>query len=370
MAKKKKVTGEKKGKAPGDKKRKGRRARGTGSIFFSDAAGKWIGRKTVGKTAKGKPRRVEVWADTQTEVVKKLAAAQPPGTETTVEQWSTRWLAGLDVRESTRVTYDTSLAHILAKFGCSRLSEVQPSQVREFLVGLMTGDEPLASGTVQNVRALGRTMFDAAAQDGLLSRNPFAVKIKPRDDKKPIDPFSPDQLLRIIATASPGSSGPEIATLAGVGCRIGEAAELDVTDWDSANGTLSISKTYPQRFGIGPPKSKHSTRTIGVPSVLHPILNKAAGTRTTGPLFLTQKNRRVIKELAWRSFGAHLKRLGLRPRNLHQLRHSVATALISRQVPIGDVAKYLGDTVATLVKTYLHPTGTDPRMELDKMFGS
>jgi integrase len=56
-------------------------------------------------------------------------------------------------------------------------------------------------------------------------------------------------------------------------------------------------------------------------------------------------------------------------RNVHQIRHSVANFLISESVPLGDVAKFLGDTVETVVKTYLHPAGTDPSDTLDRPLG-
>ena len=49
-------------------------------------------------------------------------------------------------------------------------------------------------------------------------------------------------------------------------------------------------------------------------------------------------------------------RLGLRRRNPHQARHSVASLAIAAGVPLANVARDLGDTVDTIVSTYLHPT--------------
>ena len=49
------------------------------------------------------------------------------------------------------------------------------------------------------------------------------------------------------------------------------------------------------------------------------------------------------------------------------MRHSCATLLVSNGVPIGDVAKFLGDSVATVVKTYLHPAGSDVSAALSKL---
>jgi len=58
---------------------------------------------------------------------------------------------------------------------------------------------------------------------------------------------------------------------------------------------------------------------------------------------------------------------GFRDRNPHQLRHTVATALISAADPIGDGAKYLGDAVEVVVMTDLHPTGKDPSLTLNRL---
>jgi integrase len=57
-----------------------------------------------------------------------------------------------------------------------------------------------------------------------------------------------------------------------------------------------------------------------------------------------------------------LKRLGMgdRQRNPHALRHGVATLLVSRGVPLGDVARFLGHTVAQVVRVYVHAAGTNP----------
>ena len=51
-----------------------------------------------------------------------------------------------------------------------------------------------------------------------------------------------------------------------------------------------------------------------------------------------------------------------------ELIRRVATLMIARGVPLGDVAKYLGDTVETVVRSYLHATGADPADAMDELF--
>lgn len=70
----------------------------------------------------------------------------------------------------------------------------------------------------------------------------------------------------------------------------------------------------------------------------------------------------------WLTWGRLLVRLGLRYPTAYQLRHSVATARISAGVAVGDVVKYLDTTVATVVKSDLHPSGQEPSATMNKLF--
>src|SRR6476661_2632886 len=111
-----------------------------------------------------------------------------------------------------------------------------------------------------------RAMLGAAVRARLNPTNPVTLARKPRAKKVEIDPFTPDELARLIEGAFAHPSYLLVAVLAGVGCRVGEALALDVTDFDLRAGKLSITKTYSREYGIGPPKSPHSVRTVRVPA--------------------------------------------------------------------------------------------------------
>lgn len=337
--------------------------RGLGTVFRTTRRGKpvWVGRRTVGG------RRVEVSAATQRECVRKLAAAGPPGPDVTVAQWAGRWLAGLSVRASTLESYRRSLLVHCAPLGPVPLKDLVPSRVNALLVQL--GKSGLAPGSVANVHAHGRACLQAAVRDGLLAANPFSLARRPKVEKKDIDPFALSELDAVIGESETLSAGPLVALLAGTGMRLGEASALDVADWDPRAGTVAVTKTYSRRFGVGPPKSANGRRTITVPAPCRPALDAAAGSRTAGPLFATRAGNRPIKSLVQRAFRRLLGRLGLRYRSVHQLRHSVATHLISAGHPIGDVAAYLGDSEAVVVRTYLHPSGSDAGAAMDRLLG-
>lgn len=354
-------------------KKASRRARGTGSIFFHEGKGRWVGRKVIGKKANGEPLKVERWGDTQREVIAKLEAALPPGEDTTVAAWAARWLSTLTVRPATRANYEEAFAHhLVPAIGHLPVKDVRPSRIEALAAALAkpAGDrKALHPNTVRKVLGHARTLFAAAVREELIPTNPVAVARKPKGEKTEIDPLPPAELKQVIAAVAGLSAGPLLALLAGTGCRLGEASALDVADWDPKAGTVAITKTYSRRFGLGPPKSKHSKRTITVPVPVRPYLVAAAAGRAAGPLFTSESGNRFIKSLIQRAFTRLLARLGLRRRSPHQLRHSVATMLISDGQPLGDVAKYLGDSVQTVVKTYLHPSGSNPAAALDRLLG-
>lgn len=358
------------GKSKGKRSKAKRRARGTGTIFWSEPDRCWIGRKPIGRGATGGTRYVERWGATQAEVIRKLDAAGPPSPDVTVAGWAARWKQTWSMRPGTRDDYEDSLRlHILPALGPVRLRDVTPSRVEAFAVSLGKAGG-LGANTVRKVlRHLG-TMFKAAERDDLVPKNPVSLARKPKGKKKDIDPFTPAEMTRLILEAMTRPTTYPFAVAAGTGCRIGEAFALDAGDFDPTTGKLTITKTYDVEHDTGPPKSAAGERIIRVPGILCPVFAAAAGGRKKGePLFVSGPGKRRFHQSCYAFWVSLLERLGMRYRNIHQLRHSVATALISAGEPIGDVAKYIGDTPDTVVKTYLHPTGTDPADCLDRLYG-
>jgi integrase len=344
-----------------------RRARGTGSIFFNAKKGRWVGRVPVGKKATGKTVYRECWGRTQAEVVTKMAAARPPGPDTTVAQWAARWLATLTSREQTVRGYADRLEHVLPVLGHLRVADVTAADVERLAATLV---KELARSTTAVVLGVAGSMFRAAVRARLIATNPVADARRPKVPRRRQEVYGPADLARVIESADWYAGAGAAALMAAVGCRVGEAVALDVTDFDPAAGTVRITKTFVATLNrVGPPKSENGVRTIRVPAVALPVLRAAAGGRTTGPLFRTGKGKRLRQSTIDRGVRLVLAGLGLTPRGSHSLRHSVASALVAAGVPVADVARYLGDSVDTIVRTYVHATGADPAAALDRLYG-
>lgn len=358
------------------KSRKTRRARGTGSIFFDARRQRWVGRVLVGRKPDGTPQYVTRSHSNQTELLKLLDGLKAPTARTTVADWSRRWLESLDLAPKTLDSYRLSVRdYLIPTLGNLPLATLTPHQI-EVAARALLQDTPTRDGlnpnTVNLALAHLRTCLGAAVRAGLISTNPAASAKRPRGERKKIDPFTIDELRAIIAEASATSRTYIIAFLAATGARTGEAIALEVSDYDAAACTVSITKTYlNRRHGVGKvPKSANSVRTIRVPDAALPALRASLGDRTDGLLFPSKVIAGPKSHNAVRSpWVALLKRLGLRFRSVHQLRHTVASHLIAAGVPIGDVSAFLGDSPATIVGTYLRPIGADVAGAMGDLLG-
>lgn len=343
---------------------KPRRARGTGAFFWAESAGVYIGRVKIGKKPDGTPFYVERRAPTQAELQKKLAAIAPPNPQSTLAAWSERWFQGLGVRASTRDDYRRSLDRfILPTLGHYRVVDLTPHQI-EFAARqwASAGQGP---NTVRKLLAHLHACLSAARRAKLRPDNPAGDIRRPRSKRKPIDIFTPPELLAIIEVAAERSTWRLFAALASIGCRPGEALAFDVTDY--AEGRLSITKTYSRAHGTRPPKTENGVRTVRVPAAALPAVQPRG---KSGPLFPSRTAKRRDAALLHVSWRLLLTRLGLRYRNPHQLRHSVASASLAAGVPIADVARDLGDSPETIMRTYIHPTGVFVADAMDRLFAA
>ncbi len=344
-----------------------RRARGTGTIFYDARRGAWVGRVPVGRTPAGSTKYVTRSAPTQRELLAAMAAARPPGPETTVGQWCERWLKDIDVRPGSMDSYSKSVRlRIKPALGHVRLCDLTTHQA-DAAVKKWVRDTSAATAALTLAHLHG--CLEAAVRAEAIARNPAKTVRKPRATKKAIDPFAVAELGKVIAAATATPEHRIFAVLASVGCRSGEAMGLDVGDWDAAARTLAITKTQRRAGrGTGPPKSKRSTRTVRVPDAAVPAVAATVKGRTHGPLFPAVTGKRLTHTTLAGRWRRTVRAAGVPYRNPHQMRHAVATALVSAGVPIGDVAKFLGDSVATVVASYLHPSGADPSDTLDALF--
>lgn len=346
--------------------KKPRAPKGSGSCFFSRPKNCWVARKWVNK------RRVEKTGRTRLEAIQRLYSSVPsvpppqsvpaaaPSSNMTLSEWCDYWLPTLclDLKPQSIDSYESAIRlRIKPDLGHFPLSALTAFDVECAARVWVTGTgarERVDASTARKTITILSACLQAATRADALSRNVARVAKKPRvAPKAAIDPFTKDQLRAITEAAQERDEWRIFGACAATGCRIGEVLALTPESYNAATGKLSITATQTRRYGIGSPKSARSARTIGVPPVAR-VLFEGGIPSTSYP---TARRR-------WKCLLHHLK---LRYRNPHQLRHSVASHLIADGVPFAEVAAYLGDTMAVLLRTYVHTTSCEAPAALDRL---
>lgn len=357
------------------KVRKGRRGpRGKGTLFPKGDG--WVGRKIVGRhPVTGRVIYAERAGRTQAEVLEKLAQVGPPTSKTTLGQWATSWLSGLDVSPKTLDSYTLSVRDYIApSLGHLALTALTAHYIelasKQWLKKTRKGkggvDVLLSPNTVNLALSHLGTCLQTAVRAGLILANPARSMKRPKSVRKKIDPFSPEELAAIIRLCSPIPRCQILAFLAATGARDGEAIALEVGDYDKQARTVAITKGFRNwKHGVGKTKTPASVRTIRVPDAAVPAIIASIGKRTSRYLFPSTTSAPKNHNALYWPWRWVCKRLGLRPRNVHQLRHSCISHLLAAGVPIADVARFVGNSPAIIFRTYTHPTSVDVAGAMD-----
>lgn len=122
------------------------------------------------------------------------------------------------------------------------------------------------------------------------------------------------------------------------GARPGEIAALTLEDLDYINNTININKTRISLNVVNSPKNKSSIRLVSIPSRVMEILKEYTTQLPKIQNFYIFSNPTVYNGL----LGSIIKKNNLNHITLHGFRHSHASLLIKKGIPITDISKRLG----------------------------
>lgn len=136
------------------------------------------------------------------------------------------------------------------------------------------------------------------------------------------------------------------------GMRYGEILGLTFDDIDFDNSIIDINKQYAYSgkglYTLRQLKTKNSYRKIPIPPILKNILLEYRKSQKKIRLF-------NVKTGSTGALTTIIKKY-LPNTSIHDLRHTYATKLIANGVDVKTVASLLGDTVDTVINTYIHYT--------------
>lgn len=220
-----------------------------------------------------------------------------------------------------------------------------------------------------------KSIFNAAKKYKIISENPAEnlrkIKIRTKDSLNVLTEFELQSLLSRARNELKFSDYLQIAICAKTGVRVSEMLGLTNDCIDLENHEITINKQMgisnsrgEARRTLTPCKTHNSNRTIPIPnSLVKDIMlykklvplqidNRLFSVKTPDPIS------RVVKK-----YTGH---------GIHCLRHTYATRLLASGTDIKTVAALLGDTVGTVINTYVSYTDDmreKARLDIQRLFG-
>jgi integrase len=283
-----------------------------------------------------------------------------------------RGIVGSGIRESTwRENARHVEQYISPELGGVLLKRLDRTTVRAW-AGRLRADRGLAPGTVLNaVRTLSKALTDAM-EDGILDRNVAlgVWKVKPAERKRGVA-WPQEELRRFVRGVEHDRLYALWRLLLAVGCRRGEALGLNWDHVDMRTGVVTIAQAYVSGingYSIQPTKTglvRRVTVDEGTLIALRSFFQtqrferRALGIEdplpSDAPVFVNRVGQRLHPDGVSTRWVELCESVGVKRIRLHDARHSAATALLDRRVPVHQVSAVLGhSTPATTHATYSH----------------
>jgi integrase len=253
--------------------------------------------------------------------------------------------------------------HILPRLGTRRLDEISYEDVEDLKVYLATAmrrsGKTLKAKTVNNIMATLHRLLVIAKKRSVISSLPEFERI--RCPSPEFDFLSFEEAPRLIAGAR--DEWRTLITLAlRTGLRRGELLALRWQDVDLQAGKLLVRQNL-VRGVIGTPKNGKS-REVPLSAATVAMLKSHRHLR--GPLVFCDDMGGFLKiNKLHRVMEATCKRAGLRHLGWHVLRHTFASHLAMRNVPLKAVQELLGHASIQMTMRYAHLSPNVSRSAVD-----
>lgn len=295
------------------------------------------------------------------------------GEKVKVDEFLGQWLAikKASVKPKTYELYEyVTRLHITPTLGRLKLRDLRADHLHSLYAAKL--ESGLAPRTVQIAHRMLHGALKAAVQWGLLGRNVADAVIAPKPRRPEMKVWTPAEAAAFLKATADDRMGPAYVLMLYCGLRLGELLALKWDDVDLSSGRLQVRRTLQrlkrgQGLVTGEPKSAHGRRQIVLPGPAGDALRQrkvrqmeerlAAGGRwkETGYVFTTGIGTPFEPSNVDHYFAREVKRLGLPPIRVHDLRHTCATMLLSRGVHPKIVQELLGHSQISLtMDTYSH----------------
>jgi integrase len=297
----------------------------------------------------------------RTEVAKGTWLDNRQATQTFTE-FADKWLEERhDLRPRTLELYRSVLKrHLKPTFGALTMAKLSASSaaVRSWNAELAR-EHPV---TAAKAYRLLRQLCSTAVADGIIGRNPCAVK-GAGQEHSPERPTATVAEVTALADAMP-AGGLRLLILLAAWCQLrrGELLGLERRDFDLLHGKVTIERSVNYVAGgrrVGPPKTEAGIRTLALPPHLLSDVEDHlhhVGPDGTAPVFTGPQGRPVRPHTLWQFFLEARQSIGRPDLTMHDLRHSGLTWSAAAGATPAELMRRAGHKSSDAAMRYQHAT--------------
>lgn len=353
-----------------------KRGHGEGTIY-KDPNGKWHGQVSL---PNGK--RKNVYGATRRAVQEKVAQLRreieagmhgTTGGEQTLRQFAQDWLAlhASQLRSKSYSGYETIIRRHFDTLGDITINHLKATDIQTHYRRKLATLKPT---TVHHIHACLHVVLDSAVRLGLIPRNYADYVDAPALKAEEMHPLNERQARDMLSVVQDHPYEAIYVLALATGMREGELLGLRWEDIDLPRGRVRVAMTLHRGKGVftlEPPKSRASLRTLPLPEYAADALRRrrmqqesdqeamgAAWMDTLHLAFTTGAGAPVRFDTLIRQFRKLIATTDIpTTTRIHDLRHTFATLLLERGVPIRVVSELLGhSSIGITLSIYGHVT--------------
>lgn len=245
--------------------------------------------------------------------------------------------------------------YLLPTFGDLSVSEITAAMIKHWQTEMLK--KGFKSSYVNEMNVHLSAFFNYCIKFYRLQQNPVRICGNVKKSAPDIGFWTLDEFNRFIVKVTDSTMRLCFNILFYGGLRVGELLALTPSDFDSAAGTVRITKTYARLHRadhIHPPKTPKGNRTVSLPETICEMLRKHMDA-----MYCPGPDERLFTTISAEKIGRALKRCaaaaGVHEIRVHDLRHSHASLLISLGFSPLIIRDRLGhENIQTTLQVYSH----------------
>jgi len=306
-----------------------------------------------------------------------------------LESWIKFKIANSSVSVATTEQYRYTIRHLNSGLGSVSLDRLTAEIIDRFLTSKL--DDGISPRYVKLMRSVLSMALQQGVRWKIISSNPALDTSPVRQKRTEGRALTEIEANKLLTAAEEDRLSALWTLLLSLGLRRGEALALRWSDFDRKAKTLNITRNRKKegsRVVTGDLKTAGSRRVIPLPEFLIVALDRhkrsqtaekehllSLGVKWADPeaMFTTVQGFYLDPDNASKLFKNVAKRAGIGDWHLHELRHSAATFMLTKGVPLEVVADILGHSSIRITKdTYGHLTTEHLKIgaaAMDQLFG-